>query len=70
MKGFINITSAGGGKKGRLINTRYIEEVIENAGGACTIYLAFNVPHAYEQDHIDTDLSFDEIVELIEGATE
>ena len=69
MNGFIEITPAGGGNR-RLINIRHIEEVIENADGACTIYMAFNVPDAIEQDYIDTNNSFDEIVEMIKGAKE
>lgn len=67
MKGFIEITHKSCGAR-RLINIRHIEEVIENADGACTIYMAFNVPNAIEQDYIDTDKSFDEIVELIKEA--
>ena len=67
MKGFIEIKPAGGGNR-RLINIRHIEEVIENADGACTIYFAFNAPDAYEQDNIDTNNSFDEIVAFIREA--
>lgn len=67
MKGFIEIETTTGQR--RIINIRLIEEVIENRVGTCTIYMAFNVPNATEQDYIDTENSFDEIVELIEGAT-
>ncbi len=62
MRGFIQIKSKEG--KWRCINIKYIEEVIETEKG-CTIYLAFNCPSATEQDYIETDKSYDEVVTML-----
>lgn len=67
MNGFIEIKPAGGGGR-RLVNIRHIEEIIENADGACTIYLAFICPDAVEQDYIDTNYSFEQMVDMIRRA--
>ncbi len=62
MSTFIEIKNNEG--KRRFVNTRHIEEIIENENG-CTIYFAFNVPDAIEQDYIATKMSYDEIVSMI-----
>ena len=68
MKGFIEIVTKG--NKPRLINVRYIEEVAEVDKHHCEIYMAFNSPTAYEQDHYYVHMSYDIIVELIREAME
>lgn len=68
MKGFIEIVTKG--NKPRLINVRYIEEVAEVDKNHCEIYMAFNNPTAYEQDHYYVPMSYDIIVELIREAME
>jgi hypothetical protein len=66
MKGFIEIKTKD--KYRRLINVNFIEEVCERDGGACSVYMAFNSPMAYEQDYFEVIQSYDEIVALIKEA--
>ena len=68
MKGFIEIV--GKDNKTRLLNVRYIEEVCEVGANHCDIYLAFNCPGAYEQDHYQVRLPYSRVVELIREAME
>lgn len=68
MKGFIEIV--GKDNKTRLLNVRYIEEVCEIGENHCDIYLAFNLPDAYEQDHYQVRLPYSRVVELIREAME
>ena len=68
MKGFIEIV--GKDNKTRLLNVRYIEEVCEFGANHCDIYLAFNCPDAYEQDHYQVRLPYSRVVELIREAME
>lgn len=69
MKGFIEVRNEFSNRT--LINIKHIEEVREHVvDGTCTIYLAFNVPHASEQDHYEVRNSYDEIVALIKEAME
>ena len=59
MNRFIEVHRNG---KPCLINTRWIEEITDS-----TIYLAFTVPYAIEQDHIKTDETYEQLKELIWG---
>lgn len=59
MNRFIEVHRNG---KPCLINTRWIEEIVGS-----TIYLAFTVPLAVEQDHIKTDETYEQLKELIWG---
>jgi len=47
-----------------LVNLDWVEEVMEAERGA-TIYFAFNLPHAEEQDYVTVDESFDEMLRKI-----
>lgn len=67
MKGFIEVNSCYGTS---LLNVKHIEEVRKGDDGKCTIYLAFNVPNAVEQDYVYPDETYDEIVRKIKEATE
>lgn len=62
MNNFIEIKD----KKGNwhYININHIEEVAETEKG-CTIYFAFSVPDAIEQDYIETDKSYDDVKIMI-----
>ena len=66
MKGFIEVTDD---IKTHLLNVKHIEEVWKNKDGKCTIYFAFNIPDAVEQDHIHPRESYDEIKQRLEEAT-
>ena len=66
MKGFIEVTTENGT---HLLNVKYIEDVWEVEDGGCTIYFAFNVPGAVEQDCVIPYESYDEIKRRIEEAT-
>ena len=66
MKGFIEVTAENGT---HLLNVKYIEDVWEDEDGGCTIYFAFNVPDAVEQDHVIPHESYDEVKRMIEEAT-
>lgn len=59
MPKFIEVTGRDGVK--RLINVNMIEEVQADEEGGATIYLAFNCPNAYDQDHIQTQEGYEEI---------
>ena len=65
MKGFIEVTTGNGT---HLLNVKYIEDVWEDEDGGCTIYFAFNVPGAVEQDCVIPYESYDEIKRRIEEA--
>ena len=68
MAKFIEVTTKDGAK--RLINTNIIEEVRINWGGGVDIYLAFNCPHAAEQDYIKAKESYSEIKKMLLGGAE
>ena len=69
MKGFIEIRNEYGNRI--LINTKYIEEVREELhSDSCSIYMAYTCPNAIEQDTYRVNKLYEEIVELIKGATE
>ena len=44
-----------------LINLAHVEEVKCDTDGSCTIYFAFSVPKAIEQDYIIPDETYDQI---------
>ena len=68
MSGFIEVTRKNGHR--RLINIRHIEEVMETSNkNICSIYMAFNIPNAIEQDYIEVAESYDAIIEKIADAT-
>ena len=66
LKGFIEIKSRDGHKL--LLNVNFIEEVIGKDSGSCHIYMAFNCPNAYDQDHFLADMSYEEVCDLIDKA--
>ena len=49
-------------RKGRphLINLDWVEEIRENR-----IYFAFNVPNAVEQDYLEVDETFEQLLKMI-----
>lgn len=49
----------------RLINTAWIEEIVENFDQRATIYFAFTSPNTYEQDSLYTDEAYSQIQEKI-----
>ena len=65
MKGFIEVTDD---IKTHLLNVKHIEEVWKDKNGKYTIYFAFNIPDAVEQDYVTTFESYDEIKRRIEEA--
>lgn len=66
MAKFIEVTSDG---SKWLINTNVIEQVSGSDCGS-TIYLAFNCPNAYEQDHMVVKESYNQIREMLIGGAE
>lgn len=62
MKGFIEVTSTNNGRK-VLVNIKWIEWLEDS-----TIYLAFNVPDAVEQDYIKCKETYSEIKQKIKEA--
>ena len=60
--GFIEIKDTKG--KLHYININHIEEVVETEKG-CTIYFAFSVPDAIEQDYITINKPYDEVKTMI-----
>lgn len=66
MAKFIEVTSDG---TKWLINTNIIEQVSGSDCGS-TIYLAFNCPDAYEQDHMTVEESYSQIREMLMGGEE
>lgn len=44
-----------------LINLAHVEEIICDTDGKCTIYYAFSVPDAIEQDHIMPEETYEQI---------
>ena len=44
-----------------LINLAHVEEVKYDTDGNCTIYFAFSVPNAIEQDYMMPDETYDQI---------
>ena len=53
--------------KNVLGNLLWVEEILETANGNADIFLAFNVPNAFEQDSITTDESYSEVLRMIWG---
>ena len=68
MAKFIEVTAKDG--MNRLINTNIIEEVRINWDGGVDIYLAFNCPHANEQDYISAKESYSEVKKMLLGGAE
>lgn len=56
-------------KNRRLINTKYIEEIVEIGKNSCRIYMAFSVPNATDQDYFEVDMSYDEVIKEIKWGT-
>ena len=50
-----------------LINLAHVEEIKCDTDGSCTIYFAFSVPNAIEQDYIIPDETYDQIKNKILG---
>lgn len=44
-----------------LINLAHVEEILCDTDGKCTIYFAFSVPDAIEQDYMIPDETYDQI---------
>ena len=44
-----------------LINLAHVEEIVCDTDGNCTIYFAFSVPNAIDQDYIIPDETYDQI---------
>lgn len=65
---FIEIKCIGCEKR-RLINTKYIEEIVEINENSCRIYMAFSVSNATEQDYFEVNMSYDEVVKEIKWGT-
>jgi hypothetical protein len=60
---FISITGSDGKK--RILNTNYIEEIVEIDNDSCCIYMAFNCPDAMEQDYFMVNQPYEKIVEIL-----
>lgn len=67
MAKFIEVTTKNGK---RLINTDIIEEVEPNGYDGANLYLAFNCPHATEQDYVEAKESYSEIKKMLLGGAE
>ena len=64
MTGFIEIVDKNNLR--RLLNIKHIEEVAENiTKDGCYIYMAFNTPNSYEQDHYEVTESYEKIIEKL-----
>ena len=50
-----------------LINLAHVEEIICDTDGKCTIYFAYSIPDAIEQDYIMPDETYDQIKRKILG---
>ena len=50
-----------------LINLAHVEEIICYTDGKCTIYFAYSVPDAIEQDYMTPDETYDQIKNKIFG---
>ena len=50
-----------------LINLAHVEEILSHTDGSCTIYFAFSVPNAIEQDYIVPDETYEQIKNKILG---
>ena len=50
-----------------LINVAHVEEILCDTDGKCTIYFAYSVPDAIEQDYIIPDETYDQIKSKIFG---
>ena len=64
MAKFIEVTVDG---IHRLINAEIIEEVRVNWDGGVDIYLAFNCPHATEQDYVKAKESYSVVKKMLLG---
>ena len=49
----------------RLINLRWVEVILKEPDGGATICFAFNEPGSINQDYIETDESYSEILNKI-----
>lgn len=66
MYSFIKVIDKGGNR--RCVNSRYIEEVVEVDENRCFIYMAFNSPNAYEQDYIEVNMPYNEMLNVLAEA--
>lgn len=62
MNNFIEVTI---NDKKILINLNHIEEIHEEEDRSCTIYYAFNIPNAIEQDYIKPKESYKKVRNMI-----
>ena len=58
MAKIIEVTTPDGDKW--MVNTRWIEQIKKEEHGT-TIYFAFNIPNAIEQDYMQTIESYEEV---------
>ena len=63
MADFIQVHAKSTGKA-FLINLNWVEEIIDYDEGP-TIFLAFNIPDAVEQDYLETEESYEDIFNMI-----
>ena len=49
----------------RLINLRWVEEIHKDPDGRATIYFEFNCPNYIDQDYMEVDESYSEILSKI-----
>ena len=63
MADFIQVHAKSTGKA-FFINLNWVEEIIDYDEGP-TIYFAFNVPNAVEQDYLETEESYEDIFTMI-----
>ena len=50
-----------------LINLAHVEEILRDTDGNCTIYFAFSLPDAIEQDYIVPEETYEQIKRKILG---
>lgn len=62
MEQFIEVHIEG---EKRLINLRWVEDIKKDPDGSAIIYFAFNYPDSYNQDYIEVDESYSEILNKI-----
>ena len=67
MAKFIEVTVDG---VHRLINAEIVEEVRINYDGGVDIYLAFNCPHAEEQDYVRAKESYSKVKKMLLGGAD
>ena len=65
MTKFIEVHDMNG--KSNLINLAHVELIECDTDGSCTIYFAFSVPNAIEQDYLVPDETYDQSKSKILG---